>query len=125
MKVKREDVLKVAEEVRTLKEGAGILEITQERFRTILRNAGSDKFKHIARRCQWCNKQMKGIPGATKYCSVECRKAAREKRKQDKMVTSICEGCKKEFLHSRKVKRTFCSKSCQGVWLSRVRWNKP
>jgi endogenous inhibitor of DNA gyrase (YacG/DUF329 family) len=122
MKVTKQRVLQVAEEVTTLREGAEKLNISLERFRKILRQGGSTKFTHVARLCRWCGKSMKGVPGATRYCSSECLEAAREKRKHDGMMTSVCAGCGREFLHPKRVKRTFCSKVCQGHWLAKVRW---
>ena len=45
------------------------------------------------------------------FCSVECYKAARQKR----YVTKTCSCCKQEFVSEPRLKRKYCSAECSRV----------
>lgn len=59
--------------------------------------------------CAKCGKIFEGRTTRAKYCSSNCKEAARRARN---MVTKFCEHCGKQFLGYAKYEHKYCSPSC-------------
>lgn len=79
--------------------------------------------------CEYCKSEFETKVKRRKFCSASCsakhrasdpvslakRKATFEKKKQTKLITTICEFCSNEFTTFNKIKR-FCTDSCSAKW---------
>lgn len=80
--------------------------------------------KQIFKICEFCQKEFTANREITRYCSGECRSLARF---YNNYILLVCSNCGMGFLrenrrHHELIQREgqnfFCSKKCQGIWLS-------
>lgn len=70
--------------------------------------------------CEYCGKKFMSLPvGRHKFCSNNCRSAARRKSGVDN-ETRICRVCGKEFIANKYSYVKYCSRECATI----ARWHK-
>lgn len=82
------------------------------------REHGAKAFQNMQKReyvCQYCGKAFSSLPvGRHKYCSNNCKSAARRESGVDN-ETRACNVCGKEFTANKYSKRGYCSGECRAV----------
>ena len=106
---------------------AEMVGLSRERVRQILKNKGVFAFQlyEVAKsKCRGCGKEFRADKNR-KYCSLKCRKTHHLKKWT---VKEVCKFCKSEFSYykpSHLIKRVYCSKRCQGLWIAKhFGWTK-
>lgn len=71
--------------------------------------------------CQFCGKKFVSLPvgGNHKFCSNNCKSAARRKSGVDNEMR-VCNVCGKEFIANKYSKTKYCSRECATI----ARWHK-
>ena len=71
----------------------------------------------MIRKCAECGKPFNGV-GNAKYCGVDCRLAAENRKTRERRAIvkeRICPMCGKSFVSKRSI---FCSRNCRDKWNS-------
>ena len=106
MNNRKEEMLAMRGEGKTLSEIGKHFNITRERARQII-GTGTQATK----RCEICGTTMKGF-GNKKYCSTTCYNKAIRLRKRPRCERA-CKKCGKIFITTANSNRLYCSKKCR------------
>lgn len=100
--------------------------VTRERIRQLAEQMGFTSARKTMKKlrmknCEYCGKEFEAVPKTKKCCSRECYKRNFKKKY---WTTKPCKNCNKKIEFRKQLIKigrepTYCSKRCQGKWLSK------